>query len=486
MGIEMLIALRGTFGKALSASWYMWLIAGLSGCAGVLPLVKPGPEFDPAKATEVMATKWYASSAKVPHNADQKNLLNWWAQLGDPLLLELIQAAQINSATASQASIRLAQARNGLAQVDASALPSLDASGSFSRSAVTFGGPVAIRSQTQAQLLSSWELDLFGARYRESQSAIAKVKARQADWHDARVSLAADIANLYVQYRFCEQQVLVLEADLKSRAETARLTDIAAKAGFQPLSNAAVLRASAADASRRVISQRTECAIAVKSLVALTAFDEDILIGKLADKKAQIPPPVTFSIATVPAAALSQRPDLMAAEFDLASASADIGVAESAKYPRLSLSGGVGPLRLSSGGMSISATTWSIGPSLSLPIFDGGKRQANSQLAKESYIATEQIYRAKARQAIKEVEEALLKVALADQRQADTEIAAKGFKDALIASQSKWQVGIGSLLELEEARRQSLAADVEIGVLARDKLLAWIGLYKAVGGDWNR
>jgi outer membrane protein, multidrug efflux system len=478
--------LKKTVGKTLRASRYALAVAALSGCVGVLPLVKPGPEFDATKATEVMATKWYASAAKVPHSADQKNLLNWWAQLGDSVLLELIQAAQTNSATASQANIRLAQARNGLAQVDAAALPNLDASGSFTRSAFTFGGPVSLRSQTQAQLLSGWEIDLFGARYRESQSAIAKVKARQADWHDARVSLAADVANLYVQYRFCEQQVLVLEADLKSRMETAKLTDIAAKAGFQPLSSAAVLRASAADASRRAIAQRTECAIAVKSLVALAAFDEEVLIGKLAEKKAQIPLPVPFSIASVPASALGQRPDLMAAEFDLAAASADIGVAEAAKYPRLSLSGAIGPLRLSSGGVSLSATTWSIGPSLSLPIFDGGKREANSQLAKESYLATAQLYRGKARQAIKEVEEALLRVAVADQRQADTDIAAKGFKDALNASQSKWQVGIGSLLELEEARRQSLAADVELGVLARDKLLAWIGLYRAVGGDWTR
>jgi outer membrane protein, multidrug efflux system len=74
---------------------------------------------------------------------------------------------------------------------------------------------------------------------------------------------------------------------------------------------------------------------------------------------------------------------------------------------------------------------------------------------------------------------------VANDRQTDTDIAAKGFKDALSAAQSKWKVGVGNLLELEDARRQSLAADVELGILKRDQLLAWIGLYRAVGGGWQ-
>jgi outer membrane protein, multidrug efflux system len=462
------------------------VMAGLlQACAGGLPLIKPGPEFDAKAQTDAFAAKWYASAATVAHGASQADLSQWWSQLNDPVLVELIEQAQKQSVTANQALLRVAQARNGVAQSDATQLPNLDASFNTSRAAFTFGGPVALRTQTQAQLLAGWEIDLFGARYRESEAAIARLKARQNEWHDARVLLAADTANQYVQYRFCEQQVLVLEADQKSRAETARITTIAADAGFQPPSNAAILRASAADASRRAIQQRAECAIAIKSLVALTAIDESVLISKLAANSARLPTLTTFSVGSIPAAVLAQRPDLMAAEFDLAAANADIGANEAAKYPRLSLSGAIGPLRFASGGMTLGATTWSIGPNVSLPIFDGGRRNANIELAKSTYAIQSELYRAKARQAVKEVEEALVRIALSNDRQKDTDTAAKGFKQALTAAQSKWQVGVGNLLELEEARRQSLAADVETGILKRDQLLAWIGLYRAVGGGWS-
>jgi outer membrane protein, multidrug efflux system len=459
----------------------------LSGCAGLLPLRKPGPDFDASASKDSLAQAWVATlpAASLPHGANASNLAQWWQQLNDPVLLDLISAAQAQSASIAQANARVAQARSGLVQVQATALPSLDSALSQTRSAFSFGGPVILQSRTQAQLLAGWEVDLFGGRFRETEAAIARAKARLVDWHDAKVSLAAETATMYVQFRFCEQQIGVLQADVKSRSETARLTEIAANAGFQPTSSAAVLRASAADSRRRLISQQSECAVAIKSMVALTAISESELVAKLAPNAAKLPTLTTFVIASVPAKALGQRPDLMAAELELAAASAEIGQAEAAKYPRLSLAGSIGPVRFSSGGLSLNTSTWSFGPSISLPLFDGGRQRAAFESAKVAYAASEVNYRSKARTAVKEVEESLLRIALSIDKQADTDIAAKGYKEALNAAQSKWQVGIGSLLELEEARRQSLAADVELGILKRDQLLAWVGLYRAVGGGWQ-
>jgi outer membrane protein, multidrug efflux system len=456
----------------------------LAGCASGGFFAKKGPDFDAKPLQSTYAAQWVAN-APMAHSNDASQLNAWWAQLNDSILVNLIAKAQEQSANVTQAELRLLQARNGLAQVDATALPNASIGLSQTRSAFSFGGPAVTRSQTQIPFNASWEIDLFGRLKRESESALAKVRARNADWHDAKVSVAAETANLYVQYRFCEQQVLVLAADHQSRAETYRLTDLAAKAGFQPLATAAVLRASAADANRRLTVQKSECALALKSLVALTALDEAALQQELKAGSAQLPALKTFDIGAIPAKTLSQRPDLMAAEFDVAASSADIGVAEAAKYPRLSLLGSIAPVRFASGGTVVNATTWSIGPSLSLPLFDGGARVASLELAKQSYVIAERLYRAKARQAVKEVEDSLVRIQVANDRQIDTDIAAKGFKDALSAAQSKWKVGIGNLLELEDARRQSLAADVELGILKRDQLLAWIGLYRAVGGGWQ-
>jgi outer membrane protein, multidrug efflux system len=460
------------------------LVTIISGCAGNGFFGKKGPEFDSKKLQNAFAAQWVAVSP-VPHGGEKTQLMAWWAQLNDPLLVELIAKAQEHSATVAQGELRLLQARNGLAQVDAAMLPNASIGLSQTRSAFSFGGPSVVRSQTQLPLTAGWELDLFGRAKRESESALAKLNARNADWHDARVAVASETANLYVQYRFCEQQVLVLAADLQSRIETFRLTDLAAKAGFQPPATVAVLRASAADANRRLIIQKSECAIALKSIVALTAADERQLQQKLAPGSAQLPVLKSFDIGSVPAQALSQRPDVLAAEFDVAAASADIGASEAAKYPRLTLAGSISPVRFSSGGSTINVSTWSIGPTLSLPLFDGGARDANLELSKQSYVIAERLYRAKARQAVKEVEDSLVRIQVASDRQTDTDTAAKGFKEALSAAQSKWKVGIGNLLELEDARRQSLAADVELGILKRDQLLAWIGLYRAVGGGWQ-
>ncbi len=460
------------------------LVTLISGCAGNGFFSKKGPDFDPAKLQNAFASNWVAS-APAPHGGEKAQLVAWWAQLKDPALVELIAKAQETSATVTQAELRLVQARNGLAQVDAAKLPNASMGLSQTRSAFSFGGPAVVRSQTQLPITAGWELDLFGRIQREAESALAKLKARNADWHDARVAVASETANLYVQYRFCEQQVLVLAADSQSRNETFRLTELAAKAGFQPPATVAVLRASAADANRRLIIQKSECALALKSIVALTAFDEKELQQKLIAGSAQLPVLKSFDISAVPAQALAQRPDVLAAEFDVASASADIGASEAAKYPRLTLAGSVTPVRFSSGGSSINVNTWSIGPSLSLPLFDGGLKNANLELAKQSYGIAERLYRAKVRQSVKEVEDSLVRIQVASDRQVDTDIAAKGYREALSAAQSKWKVGIGNLLELEDARRQSLAADVELGILKRDQLLAWIGLYRAVGGGWQ-
>jgi outer membrane protein, multidrug efflux system len=460
------------------------LVTVISGCASNGFFGKKGPEFDSKKLHNAFAAQWVAGSP-APHGGERAQLIAWWAQLNDPLLVELIAKAQEHSATVTQAELRLLQARNGLAQIDAATLPNASIGLSQTRSAFSFGGPSVVRSQTQLPLTAGWELDLFGRAKRESESALAKLNARNADWHDARVAVASETANLYVQYRFCEQQVLVLAADSQSRTETFRLTDLAAKAGFQPPATVAVLRASAADANRRLSIQKGECAIALKSIVALTAADERQLQQKLALGSAQLPVLKSFDISAVPAQALSQRPDVLAAEFDVAAASADIGASEAAKYPRLTLAGSISPVRFSSGGSTINVSTWSIGPTLSLPLFDGGARNANLELTKQSYAIAERLYRAKARQAVKEVEDSLVRIQVATDRQADTDTAAKGFKEALSAAQSKWKVGIGNLLELEDARRQSLAADVELGILKRDQLLAWIGLYRAVGGGWQ-
>jgi outer membrane protein, multidrug efflux system len=449
----------------------------VSACA---PIRVVGPNYS-APETKT-ASAWQAPK---PHNGSKTVLAQWWQQFDDPVLIQLIEQAQIENATVAQAQSRIQQARGQVVTANAASQPNLDVGTSFNRAAVSFGGPVIVRSLTQVQAQSAWEIDLFGGNRREREAAAARLDARQADWHDARVAVATETANLYMQLRFCELQVALLEEDLKSRRETARLTDLSAKAGFQAPANAALIQASASDASARLIAQQAECDLSVKALVALSGLDESGLRAELNRAKAKPPKLTEFEIAEVPANLLSQRPDLASAERELAAASADIGIAEAARYPRLSLSGSIAPVLLASAGQTVKALTWSIGPALNLPLFDGGRRLANVNTAKASYQSAEFGYRQKVRQAVREVEDALIRLGSANQRKADVNAAANGYRTNLSAAQSRFGAGVGSVLELEESRRLALVAEANVIAIQRDRITAWISLYRAMGGGWT-
>ncbi|RPH44634.1 MAG: efflux transporter outer membrane subunit [Burkholderiales bacterium] len=435
----------------------------------------------PARPTAAADDGW---QARLPHGGASADLAAWWSQFDDPTLDALLAAAQRESGSLAQAAARIEQARAAAIAAGAGGLPTLDLNLANSRGTINIGTSVLLATQNRATLQAGWEIDLFGRIAREREASLARLDARTAEWHDARVSVAAETAAQYLQYRYCEALVAIAQADAASRAETARVTDRAAAAGFQAPAAAALTRASAAEAAGRLTGQRAECDLTVKALVALTGLAEPDVRARLAAAQGRLPTPRAFEVKAVPAGLLAQRPDLAAAERSLAAASADIGSAEGDRYPRLSLVGSVGPLRIDSGQLGATLSTWSIGPSLTLPIFDGGRRLATVESARAAYVAAEADYRTRARQAVREVEEALVRLQSAADREGDARTAAAGYRSAVEAAQIRWKGGLGSLLELEESRRYALAADSTLAGVQRDRVAAWVSLYRALGGGW--
>ena len=465
----------------------------LAGCAGTGLIATVGPD---ARTPDARAPgRWEAADpyagvepAAPPHGGDPRALRDWWARLGDDTLLGLIDAAQAASATLAQAAANIAQARAEAVAAGAAGLPALDAIASANRASLTFGGPGVLRTQLQAGAQASWEIDLFGGLAREREAARARLDARVAQWDDARVALAAEVADAYVNHRHCEVQLALLQADAQSRATTARLTSAAGEAGLQAPATVALAQASAAEAAATVTGQRAQCDAQVKALVALTALDEPELRRRLAEggRTATLPAPAALRVDAVPARVLAQRPDVAAAEREVAAASADIGVAEAQRYPRLTLAGNVLPTQVSiNSAPTFNLTTWSIGPSLSLPLFDGGRRAANAEAARARYAAAEARYRATVRAAVREVEDALVRLASAQARDADVRAAARGYAIALEAATVRQRAGLGSLIELEDVRRSALVAEAAVNALDHGRVAAWIALYRAVGGGWT-
>ena len=399
--------------------------------------------------------------------------------------MRLVQAAQSASPTIASARSRVLQSRAERAIAGAALLPVVDASASAARVRTQPATPVA--STLQAGLQASWEIDLFGANRLASEAAQARLESDQAQWHDARVSVAAEVANRYFDQRACEQLASNTEMDAASRAQTSRLTELSTRAGFTAPAMAALARASAAEANSRATQQRLLCVLDVKALVALTDLAEPVLLQELGAAPSDLAPGAGFAITGVPAQALAQRPDLFSAARRLAAASADVGSADAQRYPRLGLSGSIGAAHYRAGGRNDDFTSWSIGPlSLSVPLFDGGRRAAGVQAAQARYDEAAFLYRASARQAVREVEDALVNLQSTAARSDDARQADSGYRASLAATQALYQSGLASLLELEETRRTALAAANAVVSIRRERIQAWIALYRAVGGGWTQ
>ena len=449
-------------------------LVGLGACSS-----GPAPRAD--VTADAAPAQW---QAPLPHAGRLTALQAWWAQFDDPRLVPLIDAAQVVSPSVASAASRIEQARATLAAAGAALGPTLDAAASATRGRQDFVSGLGTTASVGLQ--AAWELDLFGARRNARDAAQARFEGAQTGWHDARVAVAAEVGTTYVSLRACEAQAEQTRADVGSRNETARLTDLSTKAGFEAPANAALARASAAQGNSLLTQRRAQCDGFVKALVALTAIAEPALRERLASGSAKVPQPAPIAMDAVPAQVLAQRPDLVAAERDVLAAGADVLQAQAQRYPRIALAGSISAARVESGGFTQSGTLWSIGPvTVSLPLFDGGARRANVDAARARYDEAGAVYRGKLRTAVREVEEALVALQSTSDRNTDAQVATDGFAASFRATESRFKGGLASLYELEDARRSALQAQIALIDLQRERSSAWIALYRALGGGWS-
>ncbi|MFI5443803.1 efflux transporter outer membrane subunit [Polaromonas sp. UC242_47] len=432
--------------------------------------------------------QWFTPVPDLPHQGSLTDLSQWWQAQGDPLLVELIAAAQAVSPSVATARSRIEQARASRVAAGAALLPSLDGLTNISRarSQPLIPAPASTGTTARAGLQTAWELDLWGGLRANRKAAQLRYEGAQAQWHDARVLVAAEVANQYYSQRNCEQLLVVARSDAASRAETNRLAALSAGAGFTAPATAALARASAAEGNSRATQQAALCELDIKALVALTALPEPDLRSKLALATVGIAQTATISIASVPAHALAQRPDVFNAQREVAAASAEVGNAEAARYPSLRLSGAVTANTFRSDGLRADFNTWSIGPlALSIPLLHGGRVDAEIKAAQARYEDAAASYRGRVRQAVREVEEALVNLQSTAARSDDARTAEQGYRAAFAGIQALYQNGLASLIELEDSRRSQLAAETALLSLQRERASAWVALYRAMGGGWT-
>ena len=423
-------------------------------------------------------------NAPLPHGGSLTDLREWWKAQNDPILLALIDDAQALSPTVAVALSRVETARANEATAQAGLLPGVTAGLSAGRSVSLPSTPAA--TSMALTLQTSWEIDVFGAARVARVALAGQTLGSQAQWHDARVSVAAEVASTYYALAHCWKAHAVAEEDLASRQRSRDISARSLQAGMLAPAAYAQVQAEVAQSQLRVIQQSSQCDLSTKALVALTGEDEALVRSVM--RGLVLPDDLTgFAVTRIPAQALVQRPDVFAAEHDVALASAQIGRAKARRWPGLSLGGSIGALRYGSAGVDTDITTWSFGPlALTLPVFDAGQRAAMVDAATADYVVAVASYRGKVRQAVREVEEALVVLDSALQREKDTGAVRDARLHNLAAAQSRERSGLASTLEVEEARRAVLAARADVLALQLERKRAWVALYRAAGGGWER
>lgn len=417
----------------------------------------------------------------------------WWTVFGDATLDSLEQRALHDNPGVKAAALRLLQAQAQLGVVRASQLPTVNAGASVSNShtsaesseGIAFGHRSISGNNFSVGASLSYELDLWGRVRRVVEAADAQALAAQDDRDGVILLLSGQVASAYWQLRGLDAERTILQDALATRREAQQLVEARFNAGLSnelDVSRSRIERANAEADLHEVQRQRNLIEHGLAILVGASPS-----VPLLADAGAPLPLPPAIPVG-LPASVLGQRPDLAASVASLKAANAQVGVAEGAFYPSLSLTGNFGfaseSLRdLATGG----ARQFSVGPlALSLPLFDGGRNKSNLALAKARYEEAVANHEGRLLTALREVEDALSDV---QERQQQGEVQAQAQQAAaraLLVAQARYERGVSAYLDVTDAQRSSLAADRAAAQIRTQRLLAAVAVARALGGGWSQ
>jgi multidrug efflux system outer membrane protein len=428
----------------------------------------------------------------------------WWTVFGDATLNGLEGRALRDNASVRIAAQRLLQAQAQLGATRAGALPQLAVGASVENShtsaetpmGTTFGHQSISGNTYQVGANFSWELDLWGRVRRVIEAADAQALAAQDDRDAVLLMLSGSVATTYWQLRGLDAEIAILNNALATRRESQGLIEARFNAGLSnelDVSRTRIERANAEADLQEARRQRNTLEHALAVLVGgspsqpLLPAPPAAAAAVAGSQALALPEPPAIPVG-LPATLLGQRPDLAASVAQLRALNAQVGVAQGAFYPALSLTGSFGfaseDLRNLAQG---SARQYSIGPlALSLPIFDGGRNRANLQLARARYDEAIATHEQRLTGALREVEDALSDV---QQRQAQgdaQEQARLAAARAVVVAQARYDRGVSTYLDVTDAQRSALSAERAATQIRTQRLLATVAVARALGGGWTQ
>jgi NodT family efflux transporter outer membrane factor (OMF) lipoprotein len=413
----------------------------------------------------------------------------WWKNLGDPLLDDLVERAVASNRDVTRAVAQVRAARAARSGAVAALFPTLDASVEYKRrrpSASTVS-PDAKRefNDYAAGFDSSWEVDLFGGLRRSSEQAAADLEAAGADLDDVLVSVLAELARNYVEYRSLQARITIAEDNARSQGETLDLATWRYQAGLAGALDVDQAEYNLAETRSRIPALETQRVAAANRMAVLLGLPAGSLDAELA-RPAPVPTPPASVAVGVPTDLLRRRPDVAAAERRLAAATAAIGAAKADLYPKLSLSGTFGVsatdfARLDSG----AARGYAIGPTLTWNLFDAGRiRSVVNQRSAEADAALA-AWESTVLAAFEEAANALVAFVQEQQRRDRLGEARTAARKAQELARMQYESGVLDFQRVLEAERATLVFEESFAISQASVTSDLVAIYKSLGGGWE-
>jgi multidrug efflux system outer membrane protein len=426
-----------------------------------------------------------ATEAPAPDAAsigDQK----WWDVFQDDQLRALITTAVRQNFDIRIAAARILQAQAQLGIVRADQFPSVDANAGVARErlAKTPQFPAVQINALQVGVATTWELDFWGKFRRASEAARAELLASEWGRRAVVTSLVSQVAGVYFQLRALDLDLDIANQTMTSRRESLRLTEVRAQGGATSL-------VDVRQAEQLVFG----AAATIADLERQIEQEENFISTLLGNNPASVPrgrlltdqPHAPTVPVGLPSALLERRPDIASAEQQLVAANADIGVAKAAYFPQIALTGAAGFQSTALSNLFTGpAALWSIGGSLVQPLFTAGRTRSRVELAQARREEATLLYQQAIQQSLREVSDALVAYRKGRELREQQELLERSASDARRLAELRYQGGATSYLEVLDSDTRLFSAQLGVAQAHLDELLAFVQIYRSLGGGWDQ
>jgi NodT family efflux transporter outer membrane factor (OMF) lipoprotein len=439
--------------------------------------------------------------------------VNWWTLFHDPVLTGLEQRVAAENLDVKVAGVRLTESRAQLGVAQSSLFPTIGGNASYVRQLASNNGVFALIPSAagasgangasgnstgavkgtglqpfnlyQAGFDASWEVDLWGGVKRSVESATATAEAANETERSVLLSSLAEVARDYIQLRGVQTELQIARDNIKTARQSLSLTQERAAGGVTTDLDVANASAQLSSTLAQIPSLEQQEAALINALSLLLGQPPNALRDELATAKPVPPVPPRVPVG-IPSELARRRPDIRAAEAQLHAATADIGVAEANFYPSLNLTGSIGlqSLQLSSL-FNLNSKQYSMGPGLTIPIFQGGQLRATLHLREAQQQEAALNFQKTVLQAFHDVDNALTAYQAEQARRNELIQAVTQNQRALSLAQSRYQQGVADFLSVLDAERSLLAAQLQLADSTTTVSSNLVALYKALGGGWE-